>query len=251
MRLSTFCTRFRAACAISPSFSCPFHKESLSSTVSSQARPTFLLRAMQPSSKVLSNASVRCLERPAGDCGRVGGSRRFSRVNCRGVERRASARAGHPGVAASSSSPPPVVGLSRQLPQSLQITNRKASDLQSVRSNHRSYGNAGSQRVPHRDAVQTGKTSASKCGSGGWPEPHLFFGRLLADRHWPLAESSLREVYSCGFAIYSPRLGAGILSVRGPVEKVRIEIFKFCCVFLAGRYFSSTTRGALPCVLRR
>ena len=48
------------------------------------------------------SASVSCIE-PAGDCGRAGGDRRFSRVNRReGFQECASARSGNSGVAASS-----------------------------------------------------------------------------------------------------------------------------------------------------
>jgi hypothetical protein len=145
-------------------FSLAFHKESRSSTASSQPRADFLLRPFSPSSTVLNNAHVRCLQSLRGDCSRAGGTRRFSRVNCREVPKTCSGAfrtPGRCGLLSESSSQngtePPATAIPAGLDS--RTTVRRMTDRQ---NSHHVHG---------------------QCGSGGWPGPHLFCGHIA--RHPP------------------------------------------------------------------
>lgn len=147
-------------------FSLAFHKESRSSTASSQHSADFLLRSFSHSSTVLNNAHVKCLQSLLGDCSRAGGTRRFSRVNCREVPKTCSGAfrtPGRCGLLSESSSQngtePPATAIPAGLDS--RTTVRRMTD---PASSHDVHG---------------------QCGSGGWPGPHLFCGHLTPGSRAP------------------------------------------------------------------
>ncbi len=107
-----------------PVFSFSFHKQVPSSTVSAQLNISFPLRLFSAFAQSAHSASVSCIE-PAGDCGRAGGDRRFSRVNRReGFQKmRFGALQKTRALRPPQTVLPKKLDLCRPLPQSLRVKN--------------------------------------------------------------------------------------------------------------------------------
>jgi hypothetical protein len=131
------------------------------------------------------SASVSCIE-PAGDCGRAGGDRRFSRVNRREGFQNAPWRVQE----TRALRPPQTVLLKRwTYAASFAVTAGRDSRnkcsrmgrLQRAPETCIPSGTRFRERTPRRlSAASNRRGTHEQCGPGGWPGPHFIFGL-----HWP------------------------------------------------------------------
>jgi hypothetical protein len=149
-------------------FSSAFHKQVSSSTVSAQGCEGFLLRSATNCHRVGSAKREQFLN-SLDDCGMASGSRRFSRVNCRGTFQKMRASACWlPGRCGLLPRLAHWAGKGRWPPQSLQLRDRRITILRPLRENAALLVCAGRPEVSTAASRRTARAGTPRTMRLGW-----------------------------------------------------------------------------------